>query len=293
MNPVELSMVLASALLHAVWSIAIKGSRDPLAFNLLQTGMMAALALALIPLVQLAEVPRSVWIVLAVTGIAHALYMYFMSRAFEVADLSLVYPIARSTPAFLPFFAVPLLGEQITPLGAFGIAVVVAGIWLLNGARNLHWRSLLSPGTGFAYLTLAATVGYGLFDKIGMTDLNAAEWSGPMPRSVFYFFASGIGCSIYLVPLSMTRLRVEVLREVTRAEWRRALGAGILSLFSYGLILEALRTASASYVVAARQASVLFAVGLSVIWLHEQPGRTRIAGAIATAIGVALIAMSD
>ena len=28
-------MVIASALLHAVWSVAIKGSRSPLAFNLL------------------------------------------------------------------------------------------------------------------------------------------------------------------------------------------------------------------------------------------------------------------
>jgi len=246
-----------------------------------------------IPLVSLGEVPRVVWIVLAGTGIGHALYMYFMSRAFRVADLSLVYPIARSTPAFLPFFAVPLLGEHIGWLGALGIAVVVAGVWLVNGARDLHWRSLVSPGTGFAYLTLAATVGYGLTDKIGMSALNDAAWTGPMPRSVFYFFASGVACLVYLIPLTASTLDMQTLREVTRSEWKRALAAGIISLFSYGLVLEALRTVSASYVVATRQSSVLFAVGLSVVMLKERPGRPRILGACATVVGVALIALSD
>ena len=81
MTSIELAMVVASALLHAIWSVAIKRSRDPLAFNLLQTAMMAALGLALVAWVDLSQVPRGVWILLATTGVAHALYMYFMSRA--------------------------------------------------------------------------------------------------------------------------------------------------------------------------------------------------------------------
>ena len=35
MTACELGLVLVSALLHSWWSVAIKGSRDPLAFNLL------------------------------------------------------------------------------------------------------------------------------------------------------------------------------------------------------------------------------------------------------------------
>ena len=292
MGASELAMVLTSAALHAVWSVAIKGSRDPLAFNLLQTLMMAALALVLIPVVALPEVPPSVWGVLAITGVAHALYMYCLSRAFSAADLSLVYPIARSTPAFLPFFAVPLLGERISWTGALGIAVVVSGVWLVNGGRELRWGSLFGPKILFAYLTLATTVAYGLLDKLGMSLLNDADWSGPMPRSVFYFFASGVACAVYLLPLCLTRLSWSELGTLTRLEWGRALSAGLISLGSYGLILEALRTASASYVVATRQSSVLFAVLLSIVWLREQPGRARVAGAVATVGGVALIALS-
>ena len=57
-----------------------------------------------------------------------------------------------------------------------------------------------------------------------------------------------------------------------------------------GLILEALRTAPVSYVVAIRQTSVIFAVILAVGWLGERPSRLRVLGSLATVLGVALIA---
>jgi hypothetical protein len=41
----ELLLVLASALLHAIWSALIKGSRNPLAFNLLQSAAAVVAAL--------------------------------------------------------------------------------------------------------------------------------------------------------------------------------------------------------------------------------------------------------
>ena len=66
--------------------------------------------------------------------------------------------------------------------------------------------------------------------------------------------------------------------------------ASLISLFSYGAILKALETAPASYVVAVRQSSVIFALVLGVVRLREQPGRARLLGALATVAGVVLIA---
>ncbi len=292
MDAAALSMVLASAALHALWSVSIKGSRDPLVFNLIQTIAISGIALAWIPAVRLDEVPAAAWAVVAVTGVAHACYVYCLSRALAVADLSLVYPIARSTPAFLPFFAVPLLGEQLSAVGALGIAVVVGGMWLVNYAPDLSWRALLGPRTRFAYLTLGTTIAYGLLDKLGMELLDEAAWSGPLPRAGFYLLATSVSCLVFLVPLSWTRVSLGELRSVAREEGMRAFAAALVSLGSYGLILEALRSAPASYVVAARQSSVLFAVALSVVWLREQPGRVRVVGAFVTVVGVALIGLS-
>ena len=63
------------------------------------------------------------------------------------------------------------------------------------------------------------------------------------------------------------------------------------SLMSYGLILQAYQTAPASYVVAVRQVSVLFALLFAFVWLRERPDRRRIIGATATVAGVALISL--
>jgi uncharacterized membrane protein len=46
-----------------------------------------------------------------------------------------------------------------------------------------------------------------------------------------------------------------------------------------------------SYVVAARQASVVFVVGFGIAWLRERPGPARLAGVVATVAGVVLIAV--
>jgi drug/metabolite transporter (DMT)-like permease len=61
------------------------------------------------------------------------------------------------------------------------------------------------------------------------------------------------------------------------------------SFASYTLILQALRTAPVSYVVAARQSSVVFAVALALLWLRERPSRARLVGALLTVVGVATI----
>ncbi len=292
MTPFELGIVLLSALLHAAWSVAIKGSRDPLAFNVLQALPQAAIAVVVCAWIDLSGMPARLWLLLLGTGIAHGLYLYWMSRAYELADLSLVYPIARSTPAFLPLIAVPLLGESLSPLGGLGIAIVVAGIWLVHAGEGLRWRALLDRGTVYAYLTLATTVAYSLCDKSAMADLDALDWGHVLPRAVVFYFLIELGCSLVFVPLALRQTGVSGLRTTLRGNQLNVLAAIGFTLAGYGLILEALRTAPASYVVAARQVSVLFTLGMSALWLGERPGPLRIAGAAGTVAGVILIGVA-
>jgi len=263
------ALVLLSAALHAGWSLAIKGSRDPLAFNVLQAvgpmlvGGAAVAGSTLGPSGLL--LPASFWWGLAVTSAAHALYFFWMTLAYERTDLSVAYPIIRSTPALLPLVALPVLGEVPTALGALGIAVTVAGMWLVHGAGRPGLDALLRLGTGYAYLTLSMTVAYSLADKWVMADLDAPRHMGgaALPR----------------------------LRACARAELPTALGAMAISAASYGLILEALRSAPAGYVVAVRQASVVFVLLGSLAWLREPVTRPRALGALATVAGVALVGL--
>jgi uncharacterized membrane protein len=290
MTSLDFLLVLVSALLHAWWSTRIKASSDPLIFNLLQGGVSLGLAAALLPWVRPAEIPSAVWTWLALTSAAHAAYIWWLSRALEHGELTLVYPIARSTPALLPLVAVPLFGERVTAGGAAGIAVVVAGVWLVYAGERLPWRGLASRATRYALATLAATVVYSLADKRAMSELAAGAWTSPVPRAVAFYCLLAVG---HLVPFAALVVAHRGVRRIAAARGELPLAslASLVSFAGYGLILRALETAPASYVVAVRQSSVLFAVALGMVQLGERPSRIRLLGAGATVAGVGLIAL--
>lgn len=290
MTNAALLLVLLSAALHALWSTTIKSSRDPLAFNVAQALLSVALGGVVLAWADLGALPRGVWIALLGTSVSHGLYFFVLGRALERGELTLVYPIARSTPAILPLIAVPVLGESISWAGAIGIATVVAGMWLVSTRGSVSWRALKGPGIGFAYLTLLSTVAYSLCDKEAMARLDAVD-AGPLPAPVVFYFLLCCGSLVCFLPLALPSVGARGIALALRGEWRAALSASLVSFVGYGLILEAYRTAPASYVVAVRQSSVLFALVLGVRLLREGPGRARILGAVATVVGVVLIAL--
>lgn len=291
MTPFELSIVLLSAFLHALWNTATKGSRDPVAY-LLTLQVISCVALApLLWLCDLGEVPASVWGLVAATGVVHGLYSYWLSMGYSRGDLSVVYPISRSTPAVVPLLAIPLLGELVSPAGAGGIGLVVIGIWLVQSDGRVQLGQLVAPGTGYAYLTLGATVGYSLIDKRSMELLQATDWSGPMPRAVVIYVLIVLAHTPLFALLARRRVALRDVSGLARAQPLALLGGVLASFASYALILEALRSAAVSYVVAARQMSVVFAIALAVGWLRERPTRPRVVGALATVAGVGLIAL--
>lgn len=291
-DPIDLSIVLGSALLHAGWSVAMKGSRNALVFNLMQTIVISGIALGVLATFDLGSLPGGFWPLLAETSVAHALYLYWLARALSDGDISLVYPIARSTPAFLPLIAVPLLGESISLFGAIGIVVVVAGIWLVNLHPGFQWRGLGAPGVGFALLTLGTTVAYSILDARTMVLLDGTPWTSPLPRPIFFFLMFYLASAVLFVPLVLLRTPRSEIASVVRAEWRQALFALVIGVAGYSLILQALRTAPVSYVVAVRQSSVFFVLVLGFVRLGERPGLPRVLGAGLTVAGVVLIGMA-
>ncbi len=290
MSSTVIALVLVSAFLHAAWSASIKGSQSPLAFNVTQTLITLPFAALGLLSVDRETFSPELLACAAGTGVSHGLYLFWLSRALARADLTLAYPIIRSTPALLPLVAVPFLGEIPSPLGALGIAVVVSGIWLVHGA-GLGVQTLTAPALRYAWLTLLATVGYSLSDKAAMATLDAGGVQNLLPAALVWFCVLSISGSAVFLPLALRALpRSELRRSLRQEPWRAAV-AVVVSLAGYGLILEAFRLAPASYVVAVRQSSVLFAAWIGVAFLGERPDRRRLAGAAATVAGVGLIGL--
>ena len=108
MTGLALALVLSSAVAHATWNFLFKRDTNPEVFIWWAQVTVAALlwpvALALVW--QEPIVARGWWFVLG-TSLLHALYFLLLGRSYHLADLSVVYPIARGMgPALVPVLGV-------------------------------------------------------------------------------------------------------------------------------------------------------------------------------------------
>ena len=286
-----MGLVLLSALLHAGWNAAAKKNDKPTAFLALIVGFTLLGTLAMLPMFPRVSLGAELsWLLLA-SCCLHGLSFVVLSRAYESGDLSVVYPISRSTPAVVPLLAVPLLGEHVSTVGAVGIGLTLVGMWLVQTGGALRTAALRQPAALWAYLMLLLTAGFSLVDKRAMTLLSDMPWSGPLPRALTYYLIQTSGAALIFLPFVLSRLGRAPLADFARKQLALGVLAALATLASYVLVLEALRTAQVSYVVAVRQCSVLFAVALAVLALSERPSKVRWAGTLGTIAGVVLIAL--
>src|SRR5690606_10214884 len=119
--------------------------------------------------------PPALWGVMLASAACEALYFASIARAYETADLSLVYPLARGTaPILLLAWAVLFAGETPTPAGAAGIGLIALGLYFINLPRLGAWteplRALGQPGPRWA---LAAGLFISLYTVLDRVVLRA------------------------------------------------------------------------------------------------------------------------
>jgi drug/metabolite transporter (DMT)-like permease len=86
------------------------------------------------------------------------------------------------------------------------------------------------------------------------------------------------------------------VRSDLKKEWNinkiQILIVGFLDLFTYLMILYALRISKVSYVAAAREVSIVFSALIGIILLHEKNAPQKLVGALLISLGVILIGFS-
>ena len=292
-TPLSIVFVLLSAFFHALWNYYGKASRSPQLFFLwigVFTMGVAVLAFAL----QLPIAPRSVWGYIAASGVIHFFYWVCLSRAYMSGEISYVYPIARSAPGFIPFFAFLFLDERLSVQGLIGIFFIVFSIYLLQQrAGGLTFKELLRylrrPASVWAFATLGTVVAYSLIDKAGMAKFYAHSAQQHPWQPVTYFLTESVITMILYGGYILLSSSLQEVADIGRREWKKIIVTGLLCMLSYMLILYVYMTESVSYVVALRQSSVIFAVLLGGYLLKESQTKLRFAAAVVMVIGVLLI----
>jgi len=270
-------IVLLAALFHASWNAVVKIGGDRLAVLTLVNVAGGGIGLVILALVPLPR-PAS-WPFLLASMCIHTGYYLALVRAYEVGDLSHVYPLARGvSPLMVTGGAAWLAGELPTPLALAGVAVACAGIVSLAFDGGPPWRSDARP-LGYALLTGVLIASYSVTDGMGVRrsghELAYIAW-------LFFLDALPIGC------ITAWLRRRELVRVVHR-EWRKVAAGGALQFGAYGLVIWAMNHAAMGAVSALRETSVVFAALIGTLLLGERFGAMRVAAAVAVAAGLVLM----
>jgi uncharacterized membrane protein len=282
------ALVLAGALFHALWNMLVRRGAYPEGFV---WWLAAAAGVVYAPLgvllVLTVGLPADGLPYLAATVSIHVVYFVLLGRAYQLGDLSIVYPIARGTgPLLVPAIAVPLLGERLTPVGALGIALIVVGVVSLQvgglraGALERLLNGLRRPAARYAFGVGVTIALYSVVDKVGVARVNP----------LLYGYCIFLGASLASGPYFWLRLRPAVVGS-WRENRRSLLAAGLLSPMSYFMALTAFRLGQVSYLAPMREVSIVLAALLGALVLGEELSASRLGSAALTAAGVALIGL--
>jgi drug/metabolite transporter (DMT)-like permease len=260
-----LGLALAAACLHALWNVLLGGSRDVLAATAvaLATSVLAAAPLAAL----MWDVEGEALSFIAASAALELAYFFLLARAYQQADVSVVYPVARGGAPVLVLLGGLAIGDRPSALAATGVALVALGILAVRGGARGDQRAVLLGGA-----VAACIAAYTLVDSRGI------EHASP----VAYL-------ELVLLPVSLAALAATRGARL-RAELRPAtLAAGLLGFAAYALVLAALRIAPAAPVAAVRETSVVIAVALAGLLLGEAVGRRRLLGGALVVAGVFLL----
>jgi drug/metabolite transporter (DMT)-like permease len=230
-----------------------------------------------------------VWALLAASAAVHVAYFSALLTGYRLADLTVVYPVARgSGPLISAGAATVLLGETLGAHGVAGVLAVCGGVFLIAGgprlwtqAQDAAQRQRLRAGLRWGVLTGALIAGYTLIDgllvKVHGVSPILVDWLGNVLR-----------LPLLLLPVWLDRAG---FASQWRTQWRAALLMGTVSPLAYVLVLYAVQQAPLSHVAPAREVSMLFAALIGGRLLGEAERGLRLLGAACIAGGVALLAL--
>lgn len=293
-----IALALLTAACTALRDVASKHATrraDPVIVALGVTAVPAVAIGAVVLVGGLPALEPGFWTALGVSGGINAIATPLLILALQRSDLSLVAPVTSLTPLFMLATGAVILGELPGPLGIAGVAVIVAGAYLLS-VSEIHagplapFRALLrDPG---ARPMLVVTFLYSIsaaYDKVGTAASEPLLWA-----AAIHAVTAGA-----LLPLALLRGRRRSARP-RRAVPRRGGGrgalpaivvAGVFTAIGAAAQMTALMMTLAAYVIAVKRTSTLFGVLLGHSLFREENVRERLLGAVVMLAGFLLVTL--
>ena len=276
------AIVLLSAAIHPIWNLLLKQEPDTQLGYLGLTSVVAACGL-----VHSLLAGSDLWAagtvipLIFLSWCGQILYGTCLTATLSRGDLSAYYPIIRASPVFIVLVGVSVLGATYSLYVLLGIAMAVAGAFLLLYRRGTHF--LDDPRT--LTLALLAMSGTGIYS---IADARLMETLDPQ---VQLFWVESLLVPVYLMLFLQrrTHTRYEDGRSIARRTVMLVI-PGVMAYASYYLILMAYQMGGeVAAVTSVRQASIPISVMLGGFFLREGAIARRLFAATLLAAGIIVI----
>ena len=277
-----IALLLASAVLHALWNLLLKQS--PVKYVAMGWQVIISGVISIIGLFFTGLPPRSMWLYALISMTLEAIYFVLLSFAYSDHDFSLVYPVARGTaPALVVLWSFLFLHELPSLGGFIGIAIIILGLVIIGAPGFLQPHAGKPQLKGIAIALLIALV----ISIYTLVDGFAVKHGPALPYGLVMFA---------LVPVLTTPVNVRhygwerFIEARHRQPWRLLL-VGFLGVIAYLFALFAYSIAPVNYSEAIREVSVVLGAFAGWYFLGEKLGKIRILGALVIFAGIVLIAL--
>jgi len=274
-----LTVILIAAILHASWNAFIKNKGNGFAK---MTILATIIGVIVAPFTFVVGVPPlETCMYLAVSIIAHTMYMHSLTRAYQNEDFSVAYPFARGlAPLLTVIILLFFFNRSISINELIGIGIIILGILILFNAQKFkfNFKILIS----LLYFPVSI-VFYTLVDAMGVKTAESTQ------QFIVWLFL--------LIPIPMLVYSLANQKELivsTFIENKYSLiVASIGSLTSYSLVLWAYTQAPIYYVASIRESSIIFASLIGLIFFKEKGLLRRLLASMVLFAGVVILEYSS
>lgn len=210
----------------------------------------------------------------AATGFAQGIYLVILSWAYTVADISVVFPIARGASIGYTALVLSLIGGYtLSTNGIVGICGVVAGAVCLASVEFKSRANRL--GIGLALALALIVTSYSVIDTFGAREIPV----------LFYVCAMNITAPLFALPFLYKTKQRDIIEVWRKFKWQGFL-VGLAGSGGYVIVIWAFQKAPAPYVLALREVSIVFAALLGVYVLKEKIYPRKVVGIALILLGI-------
>ena len=273
-------IVMLAAALHAGWNAIVKGGGDKAASMtavVIGQGIAALIALPFAGAMDWAACWP--WLI---AGVAlHFGYQVFLIAAYQVGDLTQVYPIARgASPLIVAVTTMVAFGATYSQSQLLGIVTIALGIASISLVRRGDGTFQVKAAV-LALITGCFIAAYSISDGMGArlagTSLGFYAFTG-MIEAVWFALVMGV------VAPAKLRASLRLRREMV-------IGGGA-SFIAYALVVHAFTLAPIALVTALRETSIIFALLIGVGLLGERLSLLKVVSTMVTLAGAASVRLA-